>query len=106
MQRNYSLEVFHGQYYGTTGVAMAIYIDSLPRYILMIPLHGSFCFPAPQNERSKFEEGMGKQKLNKCQSERRWESNSVEAKSVSDVASKRCEGVSPYGNNGLSNCTI
>ena len=40
---------------------------------------------------------MGDAQLLMVQGERRWESNSVEAKSVSDVASKRCEGVNPVG---------
>ena len=42
MQRNYSFEAFHGQYYGTTSIATSIYIHSLPRYILMEHLRGSF----------------------------------------------------------------
>ena len=59
---------------------------------------------------------MGDRKLNKILHERRWESNSIEAKSVnyscfsrngcSDVASKRCEGVSSYDNDSLRNGTI
>ena len=68
MQRNYSLEAFHGQCYGTTGVTTAIYIDSLPRYILMILLRGGFLLPGTTDNRPSevlayVEEGMGKQKL-------------------------------------------
>ena len=73
MQRNYSLEAFHRQYYGTTDVAMAIYIDSSPRYILMEHLRGSFNATAPQTGQSEVEEGMVALKLNRSTRGTSWQ---------------------------------